>query len=140
VLNHLSIIRGVFPSLDHITRINPSPRIPRIPLPVHTTPPPPPPTRSPQPPLHTNLIILQPLPLSARTLSSLSRTQPSSFTHSFGFLDIASPNQEGRGQAGGLLAWCFPRSMAWLSRPCFGREGSRGSEALVLINRSCTNR
>lgn len=66
VLNHLSTIKGLVPSLDHITRINPSPRIPSIPLPVHTTPPLPPPARSPQSP--STPTVLQLLPLSARAL------------------------------------------------------------------------
>jgi hypothetical protein len=62
VLNHLSSIKGLVPSLDHITRINPSPRIPSIPLPVHTTPPPPPPARSPQSPLTPTLLFFSRYP------------------------------------------------------------------------------
>ncbi len=71
VLNHLSTIKGLVPSLDHITRINPSPRIPSIPLPVHTTPPPPPPARSPQSPSTPTLLFFSCYPSLHGPFSSL---------------------------------------------------------------------
>jgi hypothetical protein len=111
VLNHLSIIKSLIPYHMHRPLTSHSVARPHNPSSASQR-------KRPTISLHTNFTFLQLLPLSARTsLFLFLERSPLPSPTRLGFLDIAFTNQEVRGQAGGLLAWCFPRLMAWLSGP-----------------------